>query len=207
MITLYTWRTPNGRKIPIALEELGLTYELVPVDLTKNDQKSPWYLSINPNGKTPSIVDRDPATGITVTVFESAAILLYLAEKRPGLLVPTETQPRWEAVEWLAFQVSSMGPYFGLLGAALRANVRDEPAIAMYQNEVRRQLAVLSRALDGHEFLASSGFSVADIAAYPWMAALQGFAPGMIEEAPSVKAWMERLGMRASVKKAMAILA
>lgn len=200
MFDLYTWRTPNGRKVPILLHELGLPYQLHLVDLTKNEQKAPAYLAINPNGKIPALVDRDGPGG-PVTVFESGAILQYLADKS-GRFLPTEPAARAAVMSWLFWQVGGPGPTFGQLGSAAREPARYDKLVA----EARRLVGVLDGSLRDREYIAGA-YSIADIACYPWFAQVAEEHGMVLEDAPNVAAWMARLAMRPAVIAGMSIAA
>ncbi|HUJ62805.1 MAG TPA: glutathione S-transferase N-terminal domain-containing protein, partial [Kofleriaceae bacterium] len=163
MIDLYTWTTPNGYKVSIALEELGVPYTAHPIDLGLRVQKEPWFVAISPNGRIPAIVDRDR----DLAVFESAAILIYLAEVA-GRLLPTEPRARSRVLQWLSWQVSGLGPMMGQAVVFTRYFPEKLPqAISRYQNESRRLLEVLDARLRDSEWIAGD-YSIADIAAFPW---------------------------------------
>jgi glutathione S-transferase len=165
LIDLYTSPTPNGWKASITLEELELPYEVHTIDLTKGEQKEPWYLKINPNGRIPAIVDRDEGN---LAVFESGAIMIYLAEKA-GRLLPTERAPRARVLSWLMFQMGGVGPMMGQANVFYRYfPEKIQPAIDRYQNESRRLFEVLEGALAEREWLADD-FSIADIANWAWV--------------------------------------
>jgi GSH-dependent disulfide-bond oxidoreductase len=165
MIDLYTAPTPNGWKASITLEELGLPYEVHVINLMAGDQKKPEYLAINPNGRIPAIVDRDEGN---FAVFESGALMIYLAEKA-GRLLPTDRKGRSRVIQWLMFQMGGVGPMMGQANVFFRYfPEKIQPAIDRYQNESRRLFEVLNGALDGHEWLAGD-FSIADIANWSWV--------------------------------------
>ena len=168
MITLYTAPTPNGHKISVMLEEIGLPYEVRVLDLSKGEQKEDWYLKINPNGRIPAIVDHD---NDDFAVFESGAILLYLAEKT-GKLLPREEKARSRVIQWLMFQMAGVGPMQGQAHVFTRYFPEKIPAvIARYQNETKRLYTVLDRQLAGRDYLVDE-YSIADIAIAPWLRAL-----------------------------------
>jgi GSH-dependent disulfide-bond oxidoreductase len=205
MIDLYTAATPNGRKAVIMLEELGLPYTLHALDLRAEDQRKPEYLAINPNGRIPAIVDHEAAgiDGGKLAVFESGAILIYLAEKTGKLLAPSG-QARYEALEWVMFQMSAVGPMFGQFFHFNNASLEKVPyAIERYRKESLRIMAVLEGRLTGHEYLAGE-YSIADVCTYAWVAGivdrLEGTA-GLVH----VRAWLARVGARPAVEKAMKI--
>lgn len=191
MIDLYTWTTPNGRKISIMLEACGLEYQVHPINIGSGDQFAPEFLKISPNNKIPAIVDHDGINGEPTSVFESGAILLYLAEKC-GKFLPTDTAAKLEVMEWLMFQMGSFGPY---LGQTHHFNMfAKEPvpyAQKRYQEEAYRLWKVLNTRLEGREFVAGE-LSIADFALYPWAAR---FEFQRIEPAdyPAVHAWMKRM--------------
>src|SRR5215469_8036684 len=169
MIDLYTWATPNGHKASIALEELGLDYQVHPIDIGNDEQFAASYVAINPNGKIPAIIDQDGPGGGPLTVFESGAILIYLAEKT-GRFLPADPRQRSQAIQWLMFQVGGLGPMFGQAQHFRRFAPKPLPyAIERYSKEALRLYGVLDKRLGVSEFLAEGGYSIADIAAYPWV--------------------------------------
>ncbi len=207
MIDLYTWTTPNGRKISIALEELGLPYKVYPVNISNGEQFAPEFLKISPNNKIPAIVDHD--TG--VSVFESGAILIYLAEKTASPLLPSAGPARAATLEWLMFQMGSVGPMFGQLGHfGVFASEKIPYAIKRYRDETLRILGVMEKRLGGAPFLAGD-YSIADIAAYPWVvAALTGplsaaLDPANAPEHARVNDWIARIGARDAVKRGIVV--
>ncbi|WP_374438948.1 glutathione S-transferase family protein [Inhella sp.] len=201
MIDVYFAPTPNGIKIPIALEELGVPYRLIPVNLAANEQKRPEFLKINPNGRIPAIVDPQGADGQPVSVFESGAILLYLAEKFGGLL-PAPPRERIRALEYLFFQVGGVGPMFGQAGWFARQPEKIAVGIERYQGESRRLTAVLEARLREAPWLAGESFSIADIAHFGWLRSA-GYAGVKLEDFPAVQAWVERIAQRPAVKRAL----
>jgi GSH-dependent disulfide-bond oxidoreductase len=204
MIDLYTFTTPNGRKVSIALEELGLPYKAHVVDITKGDQFKPEFLAINPNNKIPAIVDHQGPGGKPLSVFESGAILLYLAEKT-GKLLPADPRARTEAVQWLMFQMSAVGPMLGQLGHFKRFAKEQIPyAIERYTKESERILGVMDKHLAQHEFLAPE-YSVADIATYPWLAGATQFYPELLPAVAHVRRWMDTVGARPAVQRGMKV--
>ena len=202
MIDLYTYATPNGRKPSILLEELELPYTIHQIDISQGDQFSPEFVAINPNSKIPAIVDRDA----DITVFESGAILMYLAEKS-GKLLPTATADRVKVIEWLMFQMGSVGPMFGQLGHFRNAAPEKLPyAIARYDKETRRLLEVLDRQLADQPYIAGD-YSIADIATFPWVAAVKTPYLGVpLDDVPAVQRWIERMKARPAVQVGMDIL-
>ncbi|KKD35989.1 glutathione binding-like protein [Limnoraphis robusta] len=201
MIDLYTFTTPNGRKPAIMLEEVGLPYNSIKIDIKKGDQFSPEFVAINPNSKIPAIVDQD--TGITV--FESGAILIYLAEKT-GQLLPSEPANRIKVIEWLMFQMASVGPMFGQLSHFRNYAPEKIPyAIERYEKETLRLFGVLDGELAKQEFIAGD-YSIADIATYPWVAAYE-YLGVTLDNHPNLKRWVETMKNRPAVQKGMAVLA
>lgn len=199
MIDLYTFTTPNGRKASIMLEEVELPYTVHVIDITKGDQFTPEYIAINPNSKIPAIVDQD--TGMTV--FESGAILIYLAEKA-GKLLPTESVKRFQVLEWLMFQMGGVGPMFGQLNHFKRFAPEKIPyAIDRYEKETLRLYSVMDNQLAANEYLAGD-YSIADVATFPWVAAypFQGLT---LDHHPHLKRWYETLSVRPAVEKGMKV--
>lgn len=208
MITLYTWTTPNGRKASIMLEEIGLPYEVKPINISKDEQFAPDFLKVSPNNKIPAIVD-DEAPGGPLTVFESGAILTYLAEKTGKLLAPSGPA-RAKALEWLFWQVGGLGPMLGQLGFfAVRSQEKAPLAIERFTTECGRLLDVLEKRLAEVPYLAGDDYSIADIASYPWILAatsmLQPALQPVAAERPATASWLERVGARDAVKRGMAI--
>ena len=200
MIELYTFTTPNGRKPAIMLEELGLPYEVHKIDITKGEQFSPEYVAINPNSKIPAIVDRDA----DITVFESGAILIYLAEKTGSQLLPTEPKSRVRVIEWLMFQMANVGPMFGQLGHFKNAAPEEIPyAISRYEKETLRLYGVLDKQLEQHEYLAGD-YSIADIATYPWVMGYE-YLGLTLDEHPNLQRWVDTLKGRSPVQKGMTV--
>jgi GSH-dependent disulfide-bond oxidoreductase len=206
MIDLYTWKTPNGRKPVIALEELRLDYVLRPVDINRDEQFLPDFMALSPNSKIPAIADRENGT----TVFESGAILQYLAEKT-GKLLPTSGAARYTTLQWLYWQVGGAGPMFGQLGFfANRAKERMPVAIDRYLTESKRLLDVLDRRLTQSAYVGSDDYSIADIALYPWVVAVITANPTLLDDArakrPAMDRWMTNLAARPAVITGMNIL-
>lgn len=201
VIELYTAATPNGWKVTIALEELGIGYELHPVDLAAGEQRQESFLRLNPNGRIPVIVDRDGA--VRRVVFESGAILMYLAEKT-GRLMPADLDGRYEVIQWLMFQMGGIGPMQGQATAFERYIPEDVPlARARYKNETRRLYEVLDRRLNGREFLCGD-YSIADIASFSWVKAHR-WARIPVDGLDNLLAWIDRIAGRAAVKRALLI--
>ena len=207
MIDLYTWKTPNGRKISIMLEETGLSYAVKPIDIGNGEQKAPEFLAVSPNGKIPGIVDHD-AEGGPLALFESGAILTYLADKSGSLLAPAGAA-RYLAMSWTYWQVGGLGPMLGQLGFFSRQQEPNHAAIERYSTECGRLLHVLEDRLSASPFLAGDAYSVADIAAYPWvLAARSMLSQALPEDARALAAttaWLEKVGARPAVQRGMAI--
>ena len=200
MIDFYTATTPNAQKVHIMLEELGLPYTLHILDLKKNQQKSPDFLSVNPNGKVPAIVDNQGSYGRKIKVFESGAILTYFAEKTKHFMGENEFD-RAQVMSWLMFQMSAVGPSFGNYHYAVSHNI---PAMATrFETEAQRLLEVLDRQLASHEYLAGNFFSIADIATYPWMRAGLQLKSEWFKNTPHIHRWIGLIASRPAVKKAM----
>jgi len=190
MIDLYTAPTPNGWKASVTLEELGLPYEIHAVNLAKNEQKEPWFLAINPNGRIPAIIDRDCGD---VAVFESGAIMIHLAEKT-GQLLPRDAAARARVLSWLMFQMGGVGPMMGQANVFFRYfPEKIQPAIDRYQNESRRLFEVLDRRLGGSEWLADD-FSIADIANWCW-ARTYKWSGVSIDGLANLRRWLARPSM------------
>lgn len=200
MIDLYTFPTPNGRKVSILLEELGISYNVHKIDITQGQQFSPDFLEINPNSKIPAIIDHD----MEITVFESGAILMYLAEKT-GKLLPREMKSRYQVMEWLMFQMASVGPMFGQFNHFNRFAPEKVPyAIARYEQETLRLYGVLDRQLADRRYIALEDYSIADIALFPWVASYE-FMGLTLEQYPHLKRWVEILQERPAVQRGMAV--
>jgi glutathione S-transferase len=198
VIELYTAPTPNGRKVSIALEEMGLPYTVHAVDLARGEQKTPEFLAINPNGRIPAIVDRDAGD---FPLFESGAILLWLAEKS-GLFLPAEAKARSVVLQWLFFQVGGVGPMMGQANVFYRYAEEKLPyAIERYQREGRRLFEVYDRRLADHEYLAGD-YSIADMATWPWIVSHEwsGIAVDGLEH---LQRWLGMIGVRDAVRRGM----
>ena len=201
MIDLYTWTTPNGRKVSIMLEELALPYRVHPINIGQGEQFRPEYVKINPNSKIPSIVDPEGPDGRPVTMMESGAILIYLAGKT-GKLLPASVRDRYVALQWLMFQMGGVGPIFGQVHHFLRAAKEQVPyAIERYTKETRRLYGVLNDRLKDRAFLAD-GYSVADIATYPWVARYEWHKTDL-NDFPHVKRWFDAISARPAVQRGM----
>lgn len=195
MLTLHTWTTPNGRKPAILLAELNLPYQLVRVDITKDEQKDPSYLAINPNGKIPTLVDDGFA------VFESGAILTYLAEKH-GALLPKDTRGRAEVLAWVFWQVGGPGPFFGQLHHFKDEEPREEKAYEHFLEEAKRLASVLDGRMAGRTWVCDA-YSIADIAIYPWFQAASELMPEALEGTKNLASWMKRMEERPAVQLGM----
>ena len=206
MIDLYTWKTPNGRKISIMLEETGLPYTLKPVDISAGEQQKPEFLALSPNGKIPAILDHD-AHG-PLGIFESGAILIYLADKTGKFLAATGPA-RYQALAWLSWQLGGLGPMLGQLGFFVRQKDRNEAAIARYTAEAGRLLQVLETRLEAAPYLAGAEYSIADIASYPWVFAghsvLKDHLPAEVLALPATARWLSAIGGRPAVAKGMGL--
>ncbi len=207
MIDLYTWTTPNGRKISILLEELGVAYQAKPINIGKDEQFTPAFLAVSPNNKIPAIVDHD-APGGPLSIFESGAILTYLADKH-GQFLPASGAARWKVLEWLAWQIGGLGPMLGQLGYFLRATDKTPVAIERFSVECTRLLGVMDRRLKEVDYLGGD-YSIADMAAYPWVSAM---AP-MLKATPiiagwdqmtGIHRWLETLAARPGVQRGMLV--
>jgi GSH-dependent disulfide-bond oxidoreductase len=207
MIDVYTWPTPNGHKVHIMLEETGLEYAVHPVNIRVGEQFGPEFLEISPNNKIPAIVDRNGPKGKPMPVFESGAILIYLAGKT-GKLLPRDDRGKYIALQWLMFQMGSVGPMMGQSGH-FRSNAvpeRIEYAIKRYTSEVRRLHRVMEKRLSGVPYFAGAEYSIADIAIFPW---LRNSERNGIDwkEFPSVKKWFDGIVARPAVQRALKVLA
>lgn len=199
MIDLYTFTTPNGRKVSVMLEEVELPYTVHVIDIREGDQFKPEFVAINPNSKIPAIVDHET----DMTIFESGAILIYLAEKA-GKLLPTDQKHRFLVLEWLMFQMASVGPMFGQLNHFKRFAPEKIPyAIERYEKETLRLYGVLDKQLADHEFICGD-YSIADIATFPWVASypFQGLT---LDHHPHLKRWFETIEQRPAVQRGMAV--
>jgi GSH-dependent disulfide-bond oxidoreductase len=202
MIQLYTWGTPNGKKVSIMLEEISMPYEVHPINLGQGEQMKPDYLAINPNNKIPSIIDTDGPGGKTLTLFESGAILMYLAEKS-GKLWPADMRQRYAVIQWLMFQMGGVGPMFGQANYFFRLEEKVPYAIERYHKEALRLYGVLEKALGQNDYLAGE-YSIADIATYPWVWR-HDIHQVKLEDFPSVKRWYDKISERPAVKRGMEI--
>jgi len=205
MIDLYTWPTPNGHKVHIALEELGLSYTVHGIDIGEGDQFKPEFLKISPNNRIPAIVDQDGPKGKPMALFESGAILIYLAEKT-GKLLAAKGNARYAAIQWLMFQMGGVGP---MLGQAhhFRAYAPEKIpyAIERYTNEAKRLYGVLDRRLGEADYLAGADYGIADIATFPWLRywERQGV---VLSDYPNVERWFGSIEKRPAVERALKVL-
>ena len=204
MIELYYWPTPNGHKITMFLEEAALAYRIVPVDIAKGEQFKPEFLAFSPNNRMPAIIDFAPTDGgAPVPVFESGAILVYLAEKS-GRLLPRELRGRKAALEWLFWQVGGLGPMAGQNHHFSHYAPDKIPyAIERYVKETNRLYGVMDRRLSGHPFLAGAEYSIADLAAYPWIVPWQRQSQDLAQF-PALKSWFDRIAARPATLRAYA---
>lgn len=207
MIDLHYWPTPNGHKVTLFLEEAGLEYRIVPVDIGKGAQFAPDFLAISPNNKMPAIVDSAPADGgAPVSVFESGAILLYLAEKT-GRFLPADLRGRAATLEWLFWQMGGLGPMTGQYGHFnVYAHEKIPYAIDRYTREVERLLSVLDRRLAGRAFIAGDAYTIADMAAYPW---INPYTSAPVDLAPfaELRRWQAAIAARPATQRAYALAA
>ena len=202
MIECYTWKTSNGKKATIMLEECGLEYNLHPIDISKDDQFTPEFIAINPNSKIPAIIDTDGPDGKPYTLFESGAILMYLAEKT-GKFMPQDMARRYEVIQWVMFQMGGIGPIFGQVHHFKRAAKEQVPyAINRYYNECRRLYGVLNGRLEKHEYLANDEISIADFCALPWVFR-HTWQEVDLNDFPHVKRWYDTLMARPALARGM----
>jgi GST-like protein len=204
MFDCYTWKTSNGKKVTIMLEECGLVYSLHPIDISKDDQFTPEFIKINPNSKIPAIIDQDGPGGEPYTLFESGAILMYLAEKT-GKFMPKDMAKRYQVIQWVMFQMGGIGPIFGQVHHFLRAAKEDVPyGIKRYSTEARRLYGVLDAHLDGQDFLANNELSIADFCTVPWVFR-HDWQKIDLNEYPNVKRWYDSLMARPALARGMEI--
>jgi len=207
MIEVWTWPTPNGHKVHIALEELDLPYTVVPINIGKGDQFRPEFLAINPNHRIPAIVDTDGPGGQRLTLFESAAILIYLSEKTGGKLIPVDPVGRYTCLQWMMFQMGGVGPMFGQYNHFANYAVEKLPyAIERYTNEVNRLHRVLDKRLGEAEFLAGAEYSMADIITFPWIRNPDRRNVDL-NDYPHVKRWHDVVAARPAVQRGVQVLA
>jgi GSH-dependent disulfide-bond oxidoreductase len=202
MLKLYTWATPNGRKVSIMLEELGLSYEVHPVNITKGEQLRPEFHALNVNNKIPVLVDPEGEGGDGLVLAESGAILIYLAETHGSALLPANGLSRASTLQWLMFQMGGVGPMFGQLHHYRRYAANETYGLARYQAETRRLYTVLNARLDTSPYLNGDAFSIADIATYPWVARHELHDLDW-EAVPHVRRWFDEVGARPAVRRGM----
>jgi GST-like protein len=210
-LQLYSVPTPNGVKVSIALEEIGLPYEPHAIDIGKNESWTPEFLALNPNGKIPAIIDPDGPDGAPLGLFESGAILLYLAEKT-GLLMPAGAAKRYETIQWVFFQMAAVGPMFGQVGYFYKfagKDIADKRPLQRFQDETKRLLGVVETRLEGRHWIMGEEYSIADIALFGWMRALIGFYDARelvdFDNLELVPAWLERGLARPAVQRGLDI--
>ncbi len=206
MIDLYTWPTPNGHKIHILLEECGLPYKVHAVNIGQGDQFKPKFLKISPNNKIPALVDSDGPDGQPISLFESGAIMLYLAAKT-GRFLPRSDRAKYDVLQWLMFQMGGLGP---MLGQAhhfrIYAPEKIDYAVTRYTNEAKRLYGVLDKQLTGQKWIAGGEYSIADMASYPWLRSWQNQGIDWADY-PHLKVWFDRISERPAVQKAVQVLA
>jgi GST-like protein len=209
MIDLYYWPTPNGKKVTIFLEETGTPYNLIPLNISRGDQFAADFLRMNPNHRMPVIVDRAPAGGgAPISVFESGAILQYLAEKT-GQLWPQTLREKYEVTQWVFWQMANQGPKFGECGHFMRASKLPESgdlkyALRRFDDEVNRLYGVMNNRLYDRRYLAGDFFSIADVISYPWATRWEALGQ-QLDEFKYVKRWLEEVGARPGVQRGMAV--
>ena len=205
-IDVFSWPTPNGHKVHIMLEECGLSYRAIPVNIGAGEQFKPEFLAISPNNKIPAIVDPEGPDGQPISLFESGAILVYLAGKT-GKFLPADDRARYEVLQWLMFQMGGVGP---MLGQAhhfrIYAPEKIQYAIDRYTNEARRLYGVIDRRLAKSEWLGGAEYSIADIATFPWLRSWQNQGV-VIEEYPHLKRWFDTIAARPAVQRGVQVLA
>jgi GSH-dependent disulfide-bond oxidoreductase len=203
MIELYTWSTPNGRKVSIMLEECALPYNVHKINIgTNSEQFAPDYLKINPNGKIPSIVDPDGPDGKPISMMESGAILIYLADKTERFF---PEKNKYQVLQWLMFQMGSVGPMFGQAHHFMRAKKDEVPyGSERYGKEAKRLYGVMDRQLQKNEYLSGREYTIADVATYPWVARFEWHRVDL-GQFPSVKRWYDTVGARPAVMKGMSV--
>jgi GST-like protein len=206
MIEVYSWATPNGHKVHIMLEECALPYRVIPIDIGAGDQFTPDFLAISPNNKIPAIVDPDGPDGKPISLFESGAILLYLAAKA-GRLLPADTRGKYEVLQWLMFQMAGVGP---MLGQAhhfrIYAPKKIDYAVERYTNEARRLYAVMNSRLAKSRYIAGPAYSIADIAIFPWLRSWKNQGIDWADH-PHLKGWFDEIGARPAVQRGVEVLA
>jgi GSH-dependent disulfide-bond oxidoreductase len=206
MIEVYSWATPNGHKVHIMLEECGVPYRAIPVDIGAGDQFKPEFLAISPNNKIPAIVDPDGPDGKPISLFESGAILLYLASKT-GRFLPADVRGKYETLQWLMFQMGGVGP---MLGQAhhfrIYAPQKIEYAIERYSNEAKRLYGVMNRRLAGNRYIAGPEYTIADVAIFPWLRSWKNQGIDW-DDFPHLKGWFDEIAKRPAVVRGVDVLA
>jgi GST-like protein len=206
LIDVYTWPTPNGHKVHIMLEETGLAYRVHAIDIQAGDQFKPEFLAISPNNKIPAIVDQDGPGGKPMAMFESGAILFYLASKT-GKFLPEDIRLRWSVMQWVMFQMGHIGPMLGqahhFLGYAVE---KIEYAMNRYRNEANRLYGVLDKRLAGSPYVACDEYTIADMAIMPWLRSYERQGVRM-DDYPNVKRWFDQLNARPAVERGLQVLA
>jgi GSH-dependent disulfide-bond oxidoreductase len=206
MIQLWTWPTPNGHKVHITLEELGLPYKVEPINIGKGDQFKPEFLAITPNHRIPAIVDPEGPSGKPLKLFESAAIMIYLSEKTGGKLIPADSVGRYLCLQWMMFQMGGTGPMFGQYNHFANYAVEKIPyAIERYTNEVKRLHRVLEKRLRESEYLAGADYSLADIINFPWIRNPDRRNINLADY-PNVKRWHDAVAARPAVQRGVEVL-
>lgn len=206
MIDVYSWATPNGHKVHIMLEETGLPYRVHGINIRTGDQFRPEFLKISPNNRIPAIIDHDGPNGKPLSLFESGAILLYLASKS-GKFLPLDLHERWHCLQWLMWQMGGVGPMFGQANHFRRyAKERIAYAIERYTNEANRLVNVLDRRLGEARYVAGDEYTIADIAIFPWMRGAESRGINM-EEYPHAKRWFDEINSRPAVQRGVKVLA
>jgi GSH-dependent disulfide-bond oxidoreductase len=206
MIEAYSWATPNGHKVHIMLEECGLAYRAIPIDIGAGDQFKPEFLKISPNNKIPAITDPDGPDGKPISLFESGAILVYLAAKT-GKFMPKSDRAKYEVLQWLMFQMGSVGPMLGQTHHfRMYAPEKIEYAINRYSNEAKRLYGVIDRRLAQSAWLGGSEYSIADIATFPWLRSWQNQGI-VLSDYPRLNAWFDKIAARPAVERGVKVLA
>ena len=206
MIDVYTWPTPNGHKVHIMLEELKLPYTVIPVNIGRGDQFKPSFLKINPNNKMPAIIDHQGPGRKPISIFESGAILLYLAEKH-GKFLPKNTRGRYQVIQWLMFQMASVGPMLGQAHHFRNYTPRRiQYGYDRYTNEATRIYGVIERKLRKTKYLANDKYSIADIATFPWLRSYKNQGQNL-DDYPKLKRWFEGIEARQAVQRGLLVLA
>ena len=205
MIDLYFWMTPNGYKVTIMLEELGWKYNVIPINIGKGDQFKPDFLKISPNNRMPALVDHDGPGGEPISVFESGAMLMYLAEKAGFQFMPQDMRRRYDVIQWLMFQMASVGPMLGQAHHFRRyAPEKIEYAVDRYTNEARRIYGVIDKRAGEAPYLAGE-YSIADMATYPWLRT-HNWQGQDLNDFPNLKRWYDSIEARPAVQRGLAVM-